>query len=98
MIEIEGIIPVKTYSERVPNKNLRKFSNINIFELKLTHLSKTKEFKNFIISSKSPEVLNIASKFGFQTHLSDKYFSTSHVTMSEVYSHLASPANCKHVA
>jgi CMP-N-acetylneuraminic acid synthetase len=98
MIEIEGIIPVKTYSERVPNKNLRKFSNTNLFELKLTQLSKTKEFKNFIISSESPEVLNIASKFGFQTHLRDKYFSTSHVSMSEVYSHLASQANCKHVA
>ncbi len=24
-IELEGIIPVKTYSERVKNKNLRKF-------------------------------------------------------------------------
>jgi N-acylneuraminate cytidylyltransferase len=98
MIEIEGIIPVKTYSERVKNKNLRKFADTSLYELKLKHLSKTKEFKNFIVSSESKKVLNIASKFGFKTHLRDKYFSTSIVSMSEVYSHLASQSNCEHVA
>ena len=42
-IEIEGIIPVKAYSERVKKKNLRKFVNTNLFELKLKQLSKTKK-------------------------------------------------------
>lgn len=29
-IKIQGIIPVKTSSERVKNKNLRKFGNTNL--------------------------------------------------------------------
>ena len=78
-IEIEGIIPVKTSSERVKNKNLRKFGNTTLYDLKLKQLSKTKEFKNFIVSSESEKVLETALKFGFKTHLRDKYFSTSYV-------------------
>jgi len=97
-IEIEGIIPVKTFSERVRNKNLRKFDNTNLYKLKLKQLSKTKEFKNFIISSEDNKVLDIASKYGFKTHLRDKYYSTSSVSMSEVYSNLAKQVSTEYVA
>jgi CMP-N-acetylneuraminic acid synthetase len=97
-IEIEGIIPVKSISERVKNKNLRKFGNTNLYKLKLKQLSKTKEFKNFIISSEDSKVLDIASKYGFKTHLRDKYFSTSLVSMSEVYSNLAKQVSTEYVA
>lgn len=97
-IEIEGIIPVKAYSERVKKKNLRKFANTNLFELKLKQLSKTKKFKNFIISSESNKILKIAKSYGFKVHLRNKYFSTSHVSMSEVYSNLGEQANTDYVA
>ena len=97
-IEIEGIIPVKTFSERVKNKNLRKFADTNLYELKLKQLSKTNQFKNFIISSESNKVLDIASKYGFKTHLRDKYFSTSNVPMSEVYSNLGKQVSTEYVA
>jgi len=98
MIEIEGIIPVKTYSERVKNKNLRKFADTSLYELKLKQLSKTRQFKCFTVSSESKNVLEIASKFGFKTHFRDQYYSTSAVSMSEVYSHLGSMSECAHVA
>ncbi len=97
-IEIEGIIPVKSQSERVKDKNLRKFGKTSLYELKLLQLSKTKQFKNFIVSSESKKVLKIAKKYGFKTHLRDSYYSTSHVPMSEVYSYLASQASTKYVA
>ena len=97
-IEIEGIIPVKAQSERVKNKNLRKFGKTSLYELKLKQLSRTKEFKNFIVSSESKKVLKIAEKHGFKTHLRSKYFSTSKVPMSEVYSHLGSQASTDYVA
>ena len=41
-IEVVGIVPVKASSERVKKKNLRKFGNTNLFELKLKQLKKTK--------------------------------------------------------
>ena len=83
-IKIQGIIPVKTSSERVKNKNLRKFGDTSLYELKLKQLSKTKAFDSFLVSSESEKVLRVAKKFGFQTHLRNKYFCTSKVPMSEV--------------
>lgn len=96
--EIEGIIPVKATSERVKNKNLRKFHDTSLFELKLKQLKNTKKFKNFIVSSESKKVLKIAKKYNFKTHLRDKYYSTSKVSMSEVYSNLGKEVSTKYVA
>ncbi len=68
-IKIKGIIPVKANSERVKKKNLRKFANTTLFELKLSQLSKTKNFDSLYVSSESSKVLNIARKYGFQRWL-----------------------------
>jgi len=97
-LEIVGIIPVKANSERVKKKNLRKFANTNLLELKLKQLNKTNNFKKFIVSSESMKILKIAKKYGFETHLRDAYYSTSKVPMSEVYSYVASAVNAKHIA
>ncbi len=97
-IDIDIIVPVKTLSERVKNKNLRKFANTSLYELKLKQLSKTKQFKKIIISSESQHVLNVAKKYNFSTHLRDKRLSTSHVPMSQVYYNLAKEASSTYVA
>ena len=52
-IEVVGLVPVKGSSDRVKRKNLRKFHNTNLFELKLKQLKKTKKFKNIIVSSEN---------------------------------------------
>ena len=98
MKKIVGIIPVKNNSTRVKSKNLRKFSNTSLFELKLKQLSKTKEFDDFYISSESKSILKIAKSKGFKTHLRDPYYSTSSVPMSEVYKYVASSIKAEHVA
>ena len=98
-IEVVGIIPVKANSERVKKKNLRKFGNTNLFELKLSQLKKTKNFKKFIVSSEDSQILNIAKKNGLDIHKRDPYYSTSSVPMSEVYSYVgASIKDGEHVA
>lgn len=97
-MDIVGIIPVKGNSERVKRKNIRKFSNTNLFELKLSQLKKTKNFKHFIVSSESKKILDIAKKEGFSTHLRDPFYSTSKVPMSKVYSYIASKIDCNHLA
>ncbi len=98
IVEIVGIIPVKANSERVWKKNLRKFANTNLYELKLEQLKKTKNFKNFVVSSEDKKVLEIAEKKGFSVHLRDPYYSTSKVPMSEVFSYIASAVKAEHVA
>ena len=97
-MKIIGIIPVKGHSVRVKNKNIRKFANTNLLELKLSQLKKTKNFSNFLVSSESKKILTIAKKNGFLTHLRDPYYSTSKVPMSEVYSYIASSVEAEHVA
>ena len=42
-LDIVGIVPVKANSERVKKKNLRKFGDTNLFELKLKQLKKNKK-------------------------------------------------------
>jgi CMP-N-acetylneuraminic acid synthetase len=97
-IEVVGIIPVKANSERVKKKNLRKFADTNLFELKLKQLKKVKNFKYIVVSSEDKKILSIAKKRGFKTHLRDPYYSTSLVPMSEVYSYIGSAIKEKHVA
>tara|TARA_Y100000992_G_C21232791_1_gene476346 strand:+ start:303 stop:962 length:660 start_codon:yes stop_codon:yes gene_type:complete len=97
-MKIVGIIPVKKNSDRVKGKNLRKFSNTNLFELKLKQLAKTKSFDDFYVSSESKSILETARSKGFKTHLRDPYYSTSKVPMSEVYKYVASSIKADHIA
>ena len=96
-IEVVGIVPVKAKSDRV-KKNLRKFGDTNLFELKLNQLKKTNNFKYIVVSSEDKRILDKAKKKGFQTHLRDPYYSTSNVPLSEVYSYLGSSVTAEHVA
>ncbi len=97
-ISVTAIVPVKGNSERVKKKNLRSFSNTNLFELKLNHLKKTKCFDDIIVSSEDKQILKKAKSKKFSTHIRDKYFSTSHVPMSEVYSNIASEVEGEYIA
>ena len=45
-LDIIGVIPVKESSERVKGKNLRKFHNTNLYELKIAQLKRLKIFQN----------------------------------------------------
>lgn len=87
---ITALVPVKGNSERVKKKNLRKFGDSNIYLIKLNQLKKTKNFNKIIVSSEDDSVLTTAKKFGFEVHKRDPFYSTSYVSMSKVYSYIAS--------
>jgi len=96
--EIIGLIPVKGSSERVPMKNLRKFSDSSLFELKLSQLSKARGFEKIIVSSEEDKILSIAEKKGFGVHERDSKYSTSDIPMSDVYSYIASEIDGENIA
>jgi len=79
-------------------KNLRKFGDSSLFELKLSQLSKAEGFDDIIVSSEEDKILSIAKSFGFSTHERNPIFSTSDVPMSDVYSNIASEINGKYIA
>jgi len=95
---ITALVPVKGNSERVKKKNLRNFGGSTLYEIKLSQLKKTKKFNRIIISSEDKSILEIAKKAGFDTHLRDSYYSTSSVSMSKVYSYIASEIDGEDIA
>lgn len=95
---IVALIPVKGNSERVPMKNLRKFGDSSLFELKLSQLSKAKGFDEILVSSEEDMILSMAKQNGFGTHERDPKYSTSDIPMSDVYSYIASEIVAENIA
>ena len=69
-LDIIGVIPVKESSERVKGKNLRKFHNTNLYELKIAQLKKTKNFPKFMFFTCS-HVSKFSVTYGF---ISNKFY------------------------
>lgn len=84
---ITAVVPVKTYSERLPNKNLSKFLDTNLYEHKLNQINGV--FDNVVVSSESEDVLIKARKLGYLTHLRNPKYSTPTIPMSDVYRYIA---------
>ncbi len=86
-----ALIAVKENSDRVPNKNIRPFSNTNLLELKIEQVIKSQSVQKVVVSSESETIMNIVQKYSDVIfHKRDPYYSTNDVPMSEVYSYLAS--------
>ena len=72
MRNIKVAIPLKTNSERVPNKNLRPFYNgKSLFDIKANQLLKVFKPEDVLVSSENPAVEELTSKYGFKFHLRD---------------------------
>ena len=69
---IKVAIPLKTNSERVPNKNLRPFYNEeSLFDVKAKQLLKVFQPHDVLVSSENPKVENLVKHYGFKFHLRD---------------------------
>jgi CMP-N,N'-diacetyllegionaminic acid synthase len=95
---ITALIAVKGNSDRVPQKNIRKFASSSLLEIKLKQLESVNIFDKVIVSSESDEVLSIISEFNVTAHKRDPYYSSSFVPMSEVYIHLANLVKTEFIA
>lgn len=72
MRNLKVAIPLKTNSERVPNKNLRPFIGENsLFDIKAQQLLKHFSPQDVWVSSENPEVEKETKKYGFNFHLRD---------------------------
>jgi N-acylneuraminate cytidylyltransferase len=66
------VIPLKTNSERIENKNLRKFSGTDsLFDIKARQLLPVFEPGDVYVSSENPQVESIVQQYGFNFHLRD---------------------------
>jgi CMP-N,N'-diacetyllegionaminic acid synthase len=86
---ISALIAVRSGSLRVKNKNLRKFNESNLLELKIKQLREIDELDQIVVNSNCDEMLDIAKKHNVKTIKRDEYFASNTVSMSEVFENMA---------
>lgn len=60
--KITAVIPIRTGSQRVKDKNLRNFYGTNLMELKIKNLLQVPEIDEIIVNTNSEEAINIVNK------------------------------------
>lgn len=60
--KITAVIPIRSGSQRVKDKNLRSFADTNLMELKIQTLLKVPEIDEIIVNTNSTEAINIVNK------------------------------------
>ncbi len=87
---INAIIPVRSGSLRVENKNLRPFAGKSLLEIKITQLLQVPEISQVFVSSNDNQMLKIAEELGAKPVLRDEKYATNTIPMSEVYANMVS--------
>lgn len=94
---IKAIVPVRSGSLRVQNKNTRSFCGSSLLEIRVRQLMEVRGLDGVCVSSNDPEMLDIATRLGAQTHRRDDYFASNTIPMSDVYENMASEIECDDV-
>ena len=87
--KIVAVVAVRAGSQRVPEKNIRKFHNTNLLELKLNVLTICDHIDEIIVNSDSKEMLDIGKKFNVSTQKREPYFASKEASNSEFHGHIA---------
>ena len=89
---LKALIPVRSGSKRVANKNIRPFAGGNLLEVKIKQLQRIKELDGIVVNSNDDEMLAIARDLGCEAVKRDEYYAGDNVT-NEMYKNIAE--NCK---
>lgn len=89
---IKALIPVRSGSKRVENKNIRPFADSNLLVIKIKQLQRIKELDGIIVNSNDNKMLAIARELGAEAVKRDEYYAGDNVT-NEMYRNIAQ--NCK---
>ena len=83
-----AIIPARSGSKRIKNKNIKIFNGKPIIYWSIKSLLDSKIFDKIIVSTDSKKIAKIAIKYGAETpFLRPKKYSTDHSTTREVIEH-----------
>lgn len=91
---IKALIPVRSGSMRVKNKNIRPFAGSSLLEIKINQLKRIKGIDGIVVNSNSEEMLKIAKNMGVETVKRDDYYASNEVSINEVYKNIAENIDC----
>tara|TARA_Y100001970_G_C14258729_1_gene877735 strand:- start:12399 stop:13085 length:687 start_codon:yes stop_codon:yes gene_type:complete len=96
-IFLAAVITVRKGSQRVKNKNFKKFYKKNLLEYKIEILKKVKNIKKIIINTDSDKAINIAKKLKVDYHKRSKFFASSSCKNSDFWRHIAENTKSKYI-
>jgi CMP-N,N'-diacetyllegionaminic acid synthase len=91
------VIPVRKGSQRVKNKNTRKFANTNLLELKIKQLFRIFKEPNILLSTDCQKSIKIGKNYNLKIDKRPKKFASSSVPMKKVYQYLGSKVESEYV-
>lgn len=89
-MKIKALIAVRSGSQRVENKNIRRFAGSSLLEIKIKQLLRIKELDGVVVNSNDNYMLTVAKKMGCEVVERNPYYASNSVSMSEVYKNMAS--------
>lgn len=87
---IYALIPARSGSKRISNKNLQKIGSSTLLEISISHAKNCKKISNVFVSSDSSSILDLAQDVGASTVLRPKNISTDESTANQVIEHFLS--------
>ena len=90
---IKALIPVRSGSKRVKNKNIRPFAGSSLLEIKIKQLQRINNLDGIVVNSNDDTMLEIAKSLGADTVKRDEYYARDNVT-NEMYKHIAENCHC----
>ena len=97
MKKIIAVVPVRKGSQRVKNKNFKKFCGKNLLEYKIDILKKVRNIDDIIVNTDSKRAILIAKKLKVNFFRRENYFASSKCTNSEFWSNIASVTPSKYI-
>lgn len=91
-MKIVAVIPVRTGSQRVADKNMRPFADTTLLEIKIEVLLKVPEIDTIIVNTNSEKAIDLVKNKYINTkvsfHRRDEYYASSQCSGSEFFQHL----------
>ena len=81
-MSIKALIPVRSGSQRVINKNMRPFAGSSLLEIKIKQMLRIPELDGVVVNSNDDEMLALARSLGAETVKRPEEFATSCATNS----------------
>src|SRR6056300_650936 len=95
--DLTFVIATRKGSQRVKNKNVKKFGNSSLLEIKLRQIKRTFQNPKIFLSTDCPKSVLIGKKYKAQIDWRPKKFTNNRVPMRDVYSYLASKTSSKYI-
>jgi len=96
-MNIKALVPVRSGSVRVANKNIRPFCNSTLLQEKLKHLLEVEELEEVVVNSNDEQMLEMAGRMGATPVKRDPHYASNTVSMSDVYENMAEQMDCEHI-